>query len=153
MARIKLEPPQWVDFETRLSVRVTDINYGGHLGHQELIGLLHEARVQYFAHYDQRETGSDTEPGIILNDVAVVYRSEAVLGEVLNISMAAAEPWRAGFDLYYTVQAVSLEAGAAPRLVALAKTGIAFFDYNTRKLASTPQSWAARLHAHRNTAV
>ncbi|GAB7128426.1 hypothetical protein JCM19000A_29330 [Silvimonas sp. JCM 19000] len=143
MARIKLEPPQWVDFATELTIRVTDINYGGHLGHQELIGLMHEARVQYFAHYDQTETGRAGEPGIIMNDLAVMYRSEAFLGETLQISMAGAEPWRAGFDLYYTVNALS--ATAAPRLVAVAKTGIAFFDYNARKLASMPAAWAARL--------
>lgn len=145
MARIKLEPPHWVDFATELTIRVTDINYGGHLGHQELIGLLHEARVQYFAHYDQTETGRDGEPGIIMNDLAINYRSEAFLGETLQISMAGAEPWRAGFDLYYTVNAISPDTGTAPRRVAVAKTGLTFFDYDARKLASLPAAWAARL--------
>ena len=35
-----------------LTVRVTDMNYGRHLGHDALVSLLHEARMQAFWSFD-----------------------------------------------------------------------------------------------------
>jgi len=43
MPRIHLNFPGRVIFTTNVDVRVTDLNYGKHLGHMELIGLLHQA--------------------------------------------------------------------------------------------------------------
>jgi hypothetical protein len=45
MPRLKLELPAGFPFRTTLTVRVTDLNYGNHLGNDALLGLLHEARV------------------------------------------------------------------------------------------------------------
>ena len=55
MARIKLDLPGRFPFSTELRVRITDVNYGGHMGNDALLGLLHEARVQFLAHYGLSE--------------------------------------------------------------------------------------------------
>ena len=47
MARVKLEIPELLPFATELEVRVGDVNYGGHLGNDALLGLLHEARIRF----------------------------------------------------------------------------------------------------------
>ncbi|GGP27471.1 acyl-CoA thioesterase [Silvimonas amylolytica] len=147
MTRIKLTPPEYVDLTVELDIRVTDLNYGAHLGNVELLGMLHEARVKYLAHYGNTELGDANTPGIILNDVAMTFHSEGFLGERLSIAMTAAEPWRAGYVLYYVVHAI--QAGVAPRLVATARTGIAFFDYDSRKLQNMPKAWSDRLNIDR----
>ena len=48
MARVKLDlnGVEFV-FRTELDVRITDINYGRHVGNDAMLGLLHEARLRY----------------------------------------------------------------------------------------------------------
>lgn len=53
MERVSLEfPNAAVIHRHPLTVRVTDMNYGRHLGHDALVSLLHEARMQAFAALD-----------------------------------------------------------------------------------------------------
>lgn len=120
MARIKLNVPEIVDYSTVIEVRITDLNYGGHLANQALLALLHEARVRFLTALGFSEIGSTTQPGIILADAVMVYRSEAFAGEQLTITLAADEMGRSSFDLYYRVS-------AGERPVADAKTSIGFF--------------------------
>ena len=49
MPRIKLKPLNYYSFQTEITVRVTDLNYGGHLGNDKLLSLIHEARVAFLA--------------------------------------------------------------------------------------------------------
>ncbi len=51
MARIKIELPEKFDFSTEIPVRISDINYGGHLGHDSVLSLTHEARVRLLHKY------------------------------------------------------------------------------------------------------
>jgi acyl-CoA thioesterase FadM len=44
MARIKLHLPTIIHFSTEIPVRITDVNYGGHLGNDALLWFIHEAR-------------------------------------------------------------------------------------------------------------
>ena len=47
MARVNLEPLPRYPFRTEISVRIDDLNYGGHLGHDRVLTLVHEARVAW----------------------------------------------------------------------------------------------------------
>ena len=37
-----------IEYVEKIKPRISDINYGGHLGHMELLGLLHEVRALTF---------------------------------------------------------------------------------------------------------
>ena len=57
MARIKLELPDKFPFSTTLYIRIGDINYGGHLGNDSVLAMIHEARLRFlkkhgFTRYD-----------------------------------------------------------------------------------------------------
>ncbi|NDG84238.1 MAG: thioesterase, partial [Proteobacteria bacterium] len=56
MPRIKIDLPERFAFSTELSLRITDINYGGHLGNDAVLGLVHEARVRFLKHHGFSET-------------------------------------------------------------------------------------------------
>ncbi len=71
--------------------------------------------------------------GLIMTDAAIVYKSEAFYGDVLTIEIAVADFSSAGCDVLYRV--TSANSG---RLIAQAKTGIAFFDYSSKKIAAIP---------------
>src|SRR5919107_5671612 len=100
MARIKVALPDAFSCVTEIPVRITDLNYGGHLGNDALLGILHEARVQFL-----RSLGleSDYDPvsklGLIMVDVAIEYKGEAFHGDVLRLDMAAAPPHKKGFSV------------------------------------------------------
>ena len=136
MARIKLELPAHFPFSTALLVRITDANYGGHLGNDALLSLLHEARVRFLAHYGFSEL--DIEGlGIIMADSVIVYKSEAFPGEWLEIAVTASDFNKYGCDFMYKVTERS-----SGREVARAKTGIVFFDYQSRSVQKTPPSFS-----------
>lgn len=135
MARIQIPLPDTFIFSTELAVRITDINYGGHLANDALLSLIHEARVQFLKHFGFTEfdvAGS----GIIMTDSATLYKAEVFYGERLVIEVGTGDPYKFGCDLFYKVS--NKETG---KEVARVKTGIAFFDYQKRKLAEMPEAF------------
>jgi acyl-CoA thioester hydrolase len=135
MARIKIPLPEYFPFQTEITVRITDANYAGHLGNDSVFSLTHEARERFLRSLGFREDDVDGA-GIIMNDAAVMYRSEAFPGEVLRVEVAVADIYRKGCDVLYRFSCV--EDG---REVARVKTGIVFFDFATRSMVSTPQAF------------
>ena len=133
MARIKLDLPERFPFSTELRVRITDVNYGGHMGNDALLGLLHEVRVRFLAHYGLSELNI-YGVGIIMADSVIVYKSEAFPGELLELAVTVTDFNRYGCDFVYRVTEKT-----SGREVARAKTGIVFFDYQQRAIQKVPQ--------------
>ncbi len=75
MARVKVSLPESFGFAVAIPVRITDLNYGAHLGNDALLSLLHEARVQFLAHLGMAEFDPDTRLGFIMVDVAIEYKA------------------------------------------------------------------------------
>ena len=139
MPRIKVNLPENFLFSTEIHLRITDLNYGAHLGNDSLLGILHEARVQFLQHIGSAEVDRATGKGHIMADVAIEYKAEAFYGDVLHIEMAADDLSKYGFDLVYRVR------NQDGREIARAKTGMLTFDYNTRKLLPLAEEYARRL--------
>ena len=139
MPRVKVSLPASFGFAVTIPVRITDLNYGAHLGNDALLSLLHEARVQFLAHFGVAEVDPATQLGFIMADVAIEYKGEAFYGDVLHIGLAANDLNKYGFDIVYHVKS---QTG---KEIARAKTGLLCFDYATRKLRSLPPELAAKL--------
>lgn len=135
MPRVKLDLPDDFPFSTEIPLRITDINYGGHLGNDALLSLLHEARVQFLRHYGFTETDIDGS-AIIMADAAIVYKSEAFYGDVSTIEVAVCDVQSHGCDFVYRVS--NKETG---KEIARAKTGIVFFNYQKRKTVHVPEKF------------
>jgi acyl-CoA thioester hydrolase len=133
MARVKLdmEGVAFV-FRTELEVRITDINYGRHVGNDALLGLLHEARLRFLAHFgfSEEDIGG---VGMLMGDAVVQFKAVAFRGDRLMVEMGMQDVERRTFDLVYRV--TRLGDGAT---VALAKTGMVAFDYARSRLADLP---------------
>ena len=132
MPRLKLNPLPAYPFSCELVVRTTDLNYGGHLGNDSLLSLIHEARVALLAvhGFGELDFGGVS---LILGDTAVVYQAEAYAGERLVFEAAAGEPSRSGFRIFYRV--TRADDG---QVIALVENGMACFDYETRKITTLP---------------
>jgi acyl-CoA thioester hydrolase len=139
MARVKIALPATFRFATTLPVRITDLNYGGHLGNDALLSLLHEVRVQFLASLGEQEVDPATQLGFIMADVAIEYKAEAFYGDVLHVEVGTNDLSKYGFDMVYQVK------NQAGKEVARAKTGMLTFDYNTRKLRPLPAELVAKI--------
>lgn len=135
MARIKLVLPGHFSFSTTIPVRITDLNYGGHVGNDAILSLVHEARMQYLKSFGFSEMQFDTA-SLIMSDAGIEFKSEAFYGDVLTVAVTAGEFSRVGFDLFYKFTRRDEEKEV---LVALAKTGMICFDYTARKVVAVPE--------------
>lgn len=132
MARVKLELPTDFPFSTDLSIRITDMNYAGHMGNDVVLSLLHEARFRFMAHHGLQELKVEAL-GIIITDSVIIYKSEVFAGETLTVAVAVADFNKYGCDFFYRI--TEKQSG---REVAHAKTGIVFFDYEKRTVEKIP---------------
>ncbi|RPD49551.1 thioesterase [Hymenobacter sediminis] len=139
MPRVKVQLPETYLLTTEIPVRITDLNYGAHLGNDALLSILHEARVQFLRHLGHAEFDPATGLGHIMADVAIEYKGEGFYGDVLHIQMAATDLSKYGFDLVYWVK------NQDGREIARAKTGMLGFNYNTRQLLPLTEEYTARL--------
>lgn len=138
MPRVKIElPTRWI-FTTEIPVRITDINYGNHMGNDAFLGIIHETRMRWLKQFGWSELVFD-RTGLIMVDIAVRFKHQAAYGDLLAISLAPVEPTKLGFDLIY--QAVHATTGAE---VARCQTGMIFFDYDKKKMAPMPQEFRTR---------
>ena len=139
MGRAKLELPDKFDFCTEIDVRITDINYGGHLGNDSTLSLIHEARTRFLAKYGYRE--ADIEGvGIIMIDAVIIYKGEVFYGDRLRVEVAVDDISQTGCDFYYQLTKIS-----TGKIVTQAKTSIVFFDYQAHKIAKTPKKFCEKI--------
>ena len=132
MARIKIELPQKFIFKTEIPIRITDINYGGHLGNDSLLSIIHEARVRFIKYlgYSESNVGGS---GIIMIDSAIQYKSEGFYGNELLVEIAVSDFTGIGCDFVYRITNKN-----STKEIAAAKTGIVFFNYEIRKTSPVP---------------
>ena len=134
MERIKINLPETFSFSTTMPVRITDLNYGGHVGNDAFLSLLHEARMQFLHQYGYNEMNVEGV-GLIMSDVGIEYKKELAYGDVVKISVAATGFDRLGFDLFYLLELID---GDKTIIAGKAKTGMLCFDYATKKKAGVP---------------
>jgi len=139
MPRLKLKPLNNYSFSTDITVRTTDLNYGGHLGNDKLLSLVHEARVAFLAGHGFSERNC-AGVSLIVGDIAIVYHSEAFVKDVLRFDVAAGELTRCGFRLFYRITRTSDN-----RLIALVENGVVCFDYKTHTTQPLPEAVEAVL--------
>src|SRR6266702_1344337 len=133
MSRVEIELPEHFPFRTELPVRITDLTYGNHVGHDRLISLTHEARAQLFARHGWTELDV-AGVGIAIADLAAIYRVEVKYGMVVVIEVAVSGLRTRACDIHYRLS--RKDTGAE---VARVKTGIVFLDYRTGKVAHVPE--------------
>lgn len=141
MARMQIEFPESVVYVHEEAIRIDDINYGGHLGHDRLVSLLHNSRVRFFRSFGADELDTDGLPLMIV-ELAVSYRGEGFAGQRLKIEIAPGEIASRRADLLYRVT-----EGDESRMVALARTRLVFFDRVKQRAATLPPRFRNALGA------
>ena|SRR5215471_2679050 len=141
MERVKINLPETFTFSTTITIRITDLNYGGHVGNDTFLSLMQEARQQFLMSHRYKELSFEG-CGLILVDAAIEYKRELDHGDAIKISVAASGFDKYGFDLYYKMEIVTATEAV---IAAKAKTGMLCYDYEKRKLVSLPDAAKEKL--------
>ncbi|MBK8951560.1 MAG: thioesterase family protein [Chitinophagaceae bacterium] len=135
MARIKILLPEKFSFSCKIPVRITDINYGGHVGNDSVLSIIHEARMQFLHHYGYSEMDL-AGAGMIMADVAIEFKGELFYGDIITASVIATDFSKIGFNIMYLLEK---ETNEIKKTIAYAKTGMICYDYSARKIVIVPE--------------
>lgn len=135
MARLKLhiEGKELASFQ--IPVRITDINYGNHVGNNAIVEIIHEARVQFLQLYGFTELKAGGT-ALIMSELSVEFKKESFYADILKVSIYCGEMSRVGFELLYRI---SVERDGETIFIANAKTGMVCYDYAKRVTESIPE--------------
>jgi len=145
MARIKIDIPEERLAEIQIPIRITDLNYGNHVGNDSLVSIIQEARVLFLAKggFSELDVGGC---GLIMSDLLVEYLHELFYGNQLTIGVYASDISKLSFDLYYEINTVRDNKTIT---AARAKTGMVCYDYSIKRVAVLPEKLRSFLTPNR----
>lgn len=135
MARLKIELPEKVLTSVSIPVRITDINYGDHVGNNSIVGIIHEARVQFLQQHGFTELNIEGS-GLIMSELSVEFKNESFYGDLLQVKVFCGEITRIAFELFYQI---SVKRNERSVIIANAKTGMVCYDYSAKKVRAIPE--------------
>lgn len=139
MPKIKVKKFETYEFVYKTTVHVRDINYGGHLGNDAMVGLIHEARIDLLNQMGFTELDlGDGKTGIIMSDLALSFKSEGHMLDKISIHSHIDEINGVSMRMFYKVM-------RGDTVLALAETGLVAFDYEKKSIADIPQTFIDRL--------
>lgn len=123
-------------FNTILEVRISEINYGNHLGHDSLVSLFHEARMRFLRKFGYENELNIDGVGMLITNLIVNYVNESFYSDKLIIKIEVGEMTRTSLQLIY--QAIVEESN---KEIARALTTMTFYNYQKAKVAKIPQQF------------
>ena len=144
MARIKIEIPSVKLTEVKIPVRITDVNYGNHVGNDAFVSIIHEARLQWLKQNGFSELNFGGS-GLIMGDLFVEFKNESFYGDIISVCLFAGEISRVSFELFYQL---TTERNGANVLLANCKTTMICFDYTIKKPVSLGEEAKSILSGH-----
>lgn len=142
MARVKLNFPFKIPtFTTHIPLRVTDMNYGNHLGNDAVLSIIHDARMQFLNTLGYTELNIEGK-GMIMADVMIAYKNEGLYGDTLKIEIYTDNITTRSFDFLYRIN-TSRNGNVIE--IAEAKTGMVSYDYGLKRICEIPAAFLSHL--------
>lgn len=140
MSRLHIQQPELWHFRTEITVQIGDINYGNHLANDAVLRVCHEARLRLLTSMGYSEMDVEGS-SLIMLDAAIEYKRQAFYGDKLDVSIAINDLSNTGFDLIYRISRINDGA-----VIALIKSGMAFFNYERQRINRTPENFRHRIN-------
>ena len=128
------------NFTMPYTVRVADVNYGGHVSNAAVLSFFQDARIGYLAHLGQFSELDVGGCGLILPEAQVRYLAEMFLGEQLVIGARVTEVRNSSFVMTYRIE-------RAGEPTAEGTTSLVAFDYRKRRPVRLPAEFRGALTA------
>ena len=118
--------------------RAKDINGANHLGNDSMVSMISEARARFL--FDVGiEDMKDVHTSIIVTDLASTYRAEAYARDQLCFEVGIMDFNKYGGDIIFRIT-----RPADGTLIAMAKSGFVFFNYDTKKVVPMPKAFSGK---------
>ena len=134
-------------FNIPYRVRISDVNYGGHVANSAVLNFFQDARIAYLKNLgDYSEINIGGGCGIILPEAHVRYLAEMFHGDRLSIGVNVAELKRSSFVMRYRIE----RDGVA---TVEGETTLVCFDYAARKPRRLDVEFRERVEAFEGMAA
>ena len=135
MPRVKIDlPEKFLDISIKIPVRITDINYGDHVGNDSLVAIIHEARMQFLQLHGFTELNIEGV-GLIMSDLVVEFKNESFYKDAIEVKIGSSNISKVSFELYYHLITIRNKDEIT---IANAKTTMVCYDYELKKVAALP---------------
>ncbi|MBN9349697.1 MAG: thioesterase family protein [Chitinophagaceae bacterium] len=135
MARVQIEiPDSKPKAILKIPVRITDINYGNHLGNDSMVSIIHEARMQFLKGHGFTELKVEGT-GLIMGDLAIQFKNESHYGDILTVEIFTKDITKVSFNLVYKI---TTARNSKTILIAIASTNIVGYNYSLKKVSPIP---------------
>jgi acyl-CoA thioester hydrolase len=124
------------------NIRISDINYGGHMGNDRALSLFHDARILFLEEMGFSEKKIGENIGIILTKAEVEYKREVFLHDDLVATVARGEIRSRSFELIYSF---NRECDGAE--VFKGKTVLVAYNYYLSKTTQLPGPFVEELRS------
>lgn len=137
MPRVKIDlPKKFFDISIKIPVRITDINYGDHVGNDSLVSIIHESRMQFLQHLGYKELNIEGAVGLIMSDLVIEFINESFYKDIIEVKLGTGDISKVSFELIYRLSTTRDDQHI---LIANAKTTMVCFDYDVKKVVSIPE--------------
>ena len=125
-------------FSGSCTIRIGDINYGGHMGNDKALLLFHDARINFLGQLGFSESNIGG-PGLIMAEAHVFFKKELFRGDEVKTFIHIENLSNISFEMYYSVMRDHEE-------VLSGSTKMIAFDYDKRKITKIPQAFAEAMN-------
>ncbi len=125
---------------TSFTIRVGDINYGGHMGNDKALLLFQDARIRFLEMLGYSEKSLGDGIGIIMTEAHIYYLKEIFLHDMLLASVEISDITTASFILNYKFIRESDQ-----KEVVNGSTKILAFNYESGRVARIPQDFLEKI--------
>ena len=128
-------------FETKMSVRVSDLNYGNHVGHDKLISMIHHARLLFLNknEFSEGNIGNNihqNKVGLIVAELSISYKNPLFLFDEILFQVYSGNIKNRSFDLITEIYNISNK-----KLIATCIVTCVAYDYSRNIPASIPETF------------
>ena len=134
------------NFSTELSVRINEINYGGHLANDSFLSLFQEGRLRYLKQFDYSELTIGDNTSLIMSQAHINFKAEAFWGDLLKIFVRISKIEKIRFSFEYQI----VSADDEKKVIATGYTEMAGFDYQNKKVKKLPEQFISKINDYEN---
>ena len=131
-------------FSIQLKIRVSDLNYGAHVGYQNYFSYFQEARMAYLDQFDFSELDIGG-CGMIVAEANCKYKQELFLHDTIDVACAVREIKSKMFVMHYRI---TKQNG----LCAEGITKNFGYDYEASKVSRLPEAFVQKISAYETIA-
>ncbi len=125
-----------------LTVRVSDLNYGNHVGYQNFFSYFQEARIAYLAQFGYSEMDIEGY-GMIVGEANCKYKRELFLNDRIRIACRIKEIKSKLFVMQYriTMDGAACAEGFTKNLC---------YDYQAKSVVRLPDAFVQKITSFEN---